>query len=123
MTGKHEAKTKSKRKGLMSRPISHLSSLGFTNRFGVYILLFLAAGLLGGFYLARESIQHQYIGALACWTAVFAPIGTAASVVLSKIVDKSKAENTSADGEGIKYAVAKAAGFMQDMGSDESPAI
>lgn len=119
MVGKHEAKTKKKRKGVFS----HLSSLGFTNRLAIYILLFLAAGLLGGFYLALKSIQCQYTGALACWTVVFTPIGTAVSIVLSKIVNKSAAENTGADGEGIKYAAAKAAGFMQYEGTDDSPAI
>lgn len=106
------------RKGLFH----HLVNLGFTNRLALYIILFLAAGLAGGFYLALKSIQYNYAGALACWTIVFTPIGTAASIVLSQIVRKSTIENSSADGEGIKYAAAKANGFVQ-IGSDDSPGI
>lgn len=86
-------------------------------------MLFLAVGLAGGFVLALASIRYQYTGALACWTVVFTPIGTALSVVLARIVDKSRAENTGADGEGIKYAAAKASGFVQDTEFEESPAI
>ena len=91
--------------------IDHLAGLGFTNRLALYI--------------ARESIQTGYTGALMCWTVVFTPIGTAASLVLGKIVTKSTIENCGADGEGIKYAAAKAAGFTtaNQEGSEESPAI
>lgn len=102
--------------------MKHLASLGFTNRLAIYILLFLAAGLAGGFYLALRSIITGYTGALMCWTVVFTPIGTACSIVLSKIVHKSEVENSSADGEGIKYATAKANNFgaAEDI---NSPAI
>jgi hypothetical protein len=114
---------KRKRRKQRQTVFQHLSSLGFTNRLAIYILLFLAVGLIGGFYLAIKSIQNQYTGALACWTVVFTPIGTAVSIVLSKIVNKSAAENTGADGEGIKYAAARAAGFMQSEEDIDSPAI
>lgn len=102
--------------------LKHLASLGFTNRLAIYIVLFLAAGLAGGFYLALRSIATGYTGALMCWTVVFTPIGTAASIVLSQIVRKSTIENTSAEGEGIKYAAAKANNFgvAEDI---SSPAI
>ena len=73
--------------------IKHLASLGFTNRLAVYILLFLTAGLAGGFYLAMESIRYAYTGALACWTIVFTPIGTAVSIAISRVVDKNKARS------------------------------
>ena len=43
------------------------------------------------------------MGSLLCWTVVFTPIGTAASIALSHVVDKSKAENTVG---GIKYDLA-----------------
>lgn len=89
-------------------------------------MVFLAAGLAGGFYLAVKSIATGYTGALTCWTVVFTPIGTACSIVLARIVDKSRAENTSADGEGIKYAAAKANRFVantSDFGSVDSPSI
>lgn len=107
---------------ILNTIMKHLASLGFTNRLAIYILLFLAAGLAGGFYLALRSIITGYTGALMCWTVVFTPIGTACSIVLSKIVHKSEVENSSADGEGIKYAMAKANNFAaaEDM---NSPAI
>ena len=89
-------------------------------------MFLLLLGLAGGFILAVLSIKYQYTGALACWTVVFTPIGTAISIVLVRIVDKSRAENTGADGEGIKYAAAKASNFVQTQepeGSIDSPAI
>lgn len=103
-----------------------LEFLGFTNLLAVFLVLLLLLGLAGGFILAVLSIKYQYTGALACWTVVFTPIGTAISIVLVRIVDKSKAENTGADGEGIKYAAAKASNFQQPgavTGSENSPGI
>lgn len=88
-----------------------------------YLMLFLATGLVGGFILAWRSIEFQYMGALACFTVVFTPVGTAIGIVLNSIVHKSDHENTGADGEGIKFAAAKAAGFVQDDMVDDSPTI
>lgn len=118
-TGKRVAPTKSRFLVLLER-------LGFTNCLAVLLVFLLLIGLVGGFILAVMSIKYQYTGALACWTVVFTPIGTAISIVLVRIVDKSRAENTSADGEGIKYAAAKAVQFtpkQETEGSLESPAI
>ena len=99
-------------------------ALGFTNVLALLIMAFLSAGLVGGFYLALKSIEYQYMGALACYTAVFAPIGTAASIVLKGIVHKSEVENSGADGEGIKFAAAKATQFADmDVAFEESPEI
>ena len=92
-----------KRAKKKSRLLTHLATIGFSNRLAVYILLFLAAGLAGGFYLARMCINAEYTGPLLCWTVVFTPLGTAVSIALGKIVDKSRAENTEG---GIKYAAA-----------------
>jgi hypothetical protein len=78
---------------------------GFTNRLAIILVIFLAVGLAGGFYLALKSIAAQYSGSLLCWTVVFTPIGTAIGLVLGKIVDKSKAENTQG---GIVYESQKA---------------
>lgn len=103
--------------------VRHCKNLGFTNRLGIYIMLFLAAGMIGGFYLAIKSISQNYTGALMCWTVVFTPIGTAVSIVLGKIVNKSMAENTGSDGEGIKYAAAKANNFGLDKKYINSPPI
>ena len=88
-------------------------------------MMFLAIGLAGGFYLAIKSIATGYSGSLLCWTVVFTPIGTACSVVLSRIVDKSRAENTGGNGDGIKYAQAKANNFVDttDGDSQNSPPI
>ena len=69
-------------------------------------------------------IRYQYTGALACYTVVFTPIGTALSIVLARVVDKNRAENTSASGDGVVYAAAQAAGFiLNDTGSENSPGI
>jgi len=98
------------------------TNIGFTNRLAIYLLIFLAAGLAGGFYLALKSIQYQYTGALMCWTVVFTPIGTAVGLVIGKVVDKSKAENTGNNGDEIVFATAQASGFIQD-NCDDSPPI
>ncbi len=88
------------------------------------LVLFLLAGLAGGFYLALKSIEYQYTGALACFTVVFTPIGTAIGIVLNSIVHKSETENRGANGEGIKFAAAQAAGFVQaDDVVEDSPEI
>lgn len=100
------------------------NKLGFTNKLAIYIVLMLAAGLLGGFYLAVLSIESSYTGALACYTVVFTPIGTACSIVLARVVDKSRDENTGPNGEGIKYAAAAAMNFQEsDEWSVNSPPI
>lgn len=86
--------------------------LGFTNTLALLLVLLLFLGLAGGFLLAVMSIRHGYTGALACYTVVFTPIGTALSVVLARVVDKNRAENTGADGKGVVFAKAEAAGFQ-----------
>lgn len=103
--------------------INHFKKLGFTNRLAIYIMVFLALGLAGGFYLAVRSIEYDFTGSLLCWTVVFTPIGTACSIVLSRIVDKSRDENTSSTGEGIRYAIAKAKNFVEDNYDVNSPPI
>ena len=89
----------------------------------VTTVLLLIFGLAGGFLLAVWSIREKYTGSLLCWTVVFTPIGTALSIVLARIVDKNRDENTGADGEGVKYAAAKAAAFQQPVESVDSPPI
>lgn len=117
-------KTQNKRKRSRKKQRAKRPRLGFSNRLALYVLLFLAAGLAGGFILAALSIKYQYTGALMCWTVVFTPIGTAVSIIPHFVVHKSTVENSGADGEGIKYAAAKAMGFMKNEdGTDESPAI
>lgn len=108
-----------------AKPRKKKSRVGFSNRYSVYVLLFLAAGLAGGFFLAILSIKYQYTGPLMCWTVVFTSIGTAVSIIPHFVVHKSTVENSGADGEGIKFAAAKARNFVEDAveGSEESPAI
>lgn len=125
VTIKIERKNKTKAKHLRATP-GLFARLGFTNCLAVLLVLLLLFGLVGGFALAVLSIKYQYTGALACWTVVFTPIGTAVSIVLVRIVDKSRAENTGADGDGIKYAAAKANRFVantSDLRSVDSPSI
>ena len=112
MKGKRERP----KKGLLRR-------LGFTNTLALLLVLLLSCGLAGGFLLAVMSIRHSYTGALACYTVVFTPIGTALGVVLGKIVDKSRAENTGPDGTGVVFAAAEADGFTGSDHSVDSPPI
>ena len=99
--------------------------IGFTNSMAVYILFLLTIGLLMGFILAWKSINTQYMGALACFTVCFTPIGTACSIVLGKVVQKNKSENMGSDGTGITFAAAQANNFKTDTDQlfDNSPAI
>ena len=97
--------------------------LGFTNTLALLLVLLLSCGLAGGFLLAVLSIRHSYTGALACYTVVFTPIGTALGVVLGKIVDKSRAENTGPDGKGVVFAAAEADGFAGGGYNADSPPI
>lgn len=103
----------------MKAAVKRKHKIGFTNKLAIYILLFLAAGLIGGFVLAWRSITFGYTGALACWSICFTPIGTATSIVLSRIVDKSRAENTAGNGDGITFAAAQANGFTQEAEENE----
>ncbi len=102
-----------KREAAAPEPKPEKKRMGNTDRLAWALVALLAAGLAGGFVLAVMSIRHQYTGALVCWTAAFAPIGTAVSVVLCRVVDKSRAENTGPNGEGVKYAAAEASGFQE----------
>lgn len=102
--------------------IKLISRLGVTNCLAIYILLLITAGLAGGFVLAWRSITHGYLGALACYTAALAPIGTALGIVLGKVVDKNRAENVNGE-MGIVFASAQAKDFNRADDSANSPAI
>ena len=91
----------------------HHHHIGTTDLLGYFLVLLLAAGLLGGFYLALKSIVYNYTGQLLCYTVVFTPLGTAIAIVLGKIVDKNRDENTGPNGEGIKYSTAQANHFVE----------
>lgn len=91
-----------------------MKNIGFTNRLAIYLVLFLAFGLFGGLYLALLSIKYNYTGQLLCWTVTFTPLSTCLSIVLGKVVDKNRDENTGGNGDGITFAVAKANHFITD---------
>lgn len=104
----------------MARILRHLKKLGFTNRLALVLVALLCAMVYGGYKLAVLSIRTDYMGALACYTVLATPVGTALSIVLGKTVDKSKAENTNGR-VGIKFAAAEAAGFRTE--DENSPPI
>lgn len=106
MTRAPKKKTKRRKPKKPNKFLEHMKSIGATNRLAVYLVIMLLFGLVMGFILAVMSIHSDYAGSLICFTVVFTPMGTAISIVLNSIVNKSKAENTGADGEGIKYALA-----------------
>ena len=60
--------------------------MGNTDRLGYILVFILTLGLAGGFVLAVLSIKYQYTGALACWTVVFTPIGTAEALEAGKSI-------------------------------------
>lgn len=128
MSGKRVAPRSYKVKIKAGKPVAakdkkKRKSLGFTNRLALLIMLLLAAGMFGGFVLAWRSISYGYTGALVCFTVAFTPLGTAISIVLGLIVNKSKAENTGANGEGIVYAKAMANNFADEESEEDDPAI
>ena len=94
--------------------------LGFTDTLAIYLVLLLTLTLGLGFYLALESIRAQYTGALICWSCVIGPLDACLGVVLVRVVDKSRAENTGADGNGISYALAMAEAEGKKYGNSEA---
>ena len=94
--------------------------IGFTNTLAIYLVLLLTLTLGLGFYLALESIRAQYTGALICWSCVIGPLDACLGVVLVRVVDKSRAENTGADGNGISYALAMAEAESKKYGNSEA---
>ena len=94
----------------MGQRVKRAGRIGTTDKLAISIVIMLACGLLMSFFLSVYSIKNNYTGPLYCWSAIFAPIGTAASIVLAKVIDKNKAENT-CNGKGIKYASAEAQNF------------
>lgn len=93
--------------------------LGFTNTLAIYLILLLTLTLGLGFYLALESIKAQYTGALICWSCVVGPLDACLGIVLVRVVDKSRAENTS-NGTGVSYALAMAETEAKKYGNSEA---
>lgn len=68
--------------------------IGFTDTLAVFCVGLLAVGLMMAYKLGVMSIEADYMGALACFTVVFTPIGTMLGITLTAVVNKNKAENT-----------------------------
>ena len=98
-------------------------SIGFTNCFAICIMCVILMTIIMGFFLALKSIQYNYVGPLICFTATIAPLDTALSIVLGKVVDKNKAENIGGNGDGITFAAAQASNFVQTDFDVNSPMI
>ena len=123
--GKHLDKTDAKSAidaAKLEKKIRKLTrrKIGFTNTLAIYLVLLLTFSLALGFYLALESIRAQYTGALICWSCVIGPLDACLGVVLVRVVDKSRAENTGADGNGISYALAMAEAESKKYGNSEA---
>jgi len=98
---------------------NHVKNIGFTNRLAIYLILLLTFGLAGGLYLALLSIEYNYTGQLLCWTVTFTPLSTCLSIVLGKVVDKNRDENTGGNGDGITFAAAQANNFLHNIDMSE----
>lgn len=83
------------------------NGIGFTNKMCIGLVFIMFVGLCMGFALAVYSVKEQYTGALECFTIAFTPMGVGINIVLTRAVVKSDHENTSAEGEGIKYGKAR----------------
>lgn len=75
---------------------------GFTDNLALFCVALLTIGLFMAYRLAVKSIDADYGGALACFTVVFTPIGTALGITLTAIVNKNRAENTTGGINAIK---------------------
>lgn len=77
--------------------------MGNTDKMAWSLVGIMCFTILMSFILSIYSIHEQYLGALACWTACISPLDAVLGIVLRQVVCKNTQENTSADGEGIKY--------------------
>lgn len=109
-------------KRVASKQSEKKKKIGFTDKLSLYILCTIFITILMGFFLALKSIEYNYVGSLICFTAAIAPLDSALAFVLSRVVDKNKAENTAGNGDGIKFAAAQATRFAND-NDINSPAI
>lgn len=80
-----------------------MKRIGFTNTMAVYILVLLTVCIFMSYDLGVKSVEAEYMGVLACWTACFTPLGLGLDIVLNSVVKKSQAENTAHNGDGIVY--------------------
>jgi len=92
----------------------------FSKRLIADIRWLLWAVTLGGLLLAAYCIYRDYAGALPWLSAMVGLPWTAHGVVCSCYLSMAKSDHRRG---GITYESAKAAGFGQDSGSENSPAI
>ena len=74
---------------------------GFTDSLACFCLLVMTIGLFMAYNLGKMSIEADYMGALACFTVVFTPIGTTLGITLTAVVNKNRAENASPAGINV----------------------
>ncbi|AXF52056.1 MAG: hypothetical protein [Podoviridae sp. ctbd591] len=77
---------------------------GFTNKLCVLLAFLLVLDTILSFIMGIYSIRKEYMGALPFFTVCVTPVNAGIALVLNSGVNKSKAENTGANGEGINYA-------------------
>lgn len=77
---------------------------GFTNKLCVLLAALLVMDTILSFIMGMYSIHNEYTGALPFFTVCVTPVNAGIAFVLNSSVNKSKAENTGPNGEGINYA-------------------
>jgi len=92
----------------------------FSKRLIADIRLLLWVVTLGGLALAAYCIHEDYVGALPWLSAMVGLPWTAHGVVCSFYLNMAKSDHKAG---GITFESAKASGFGQGAGSDNSPVI
>lgn len=123
MVGARKTTTQLDRKDRKKLKSCQKQKLEFSKKLISDIRWLLWAVTLGGLALAAFCIYRGYVGSLPWISTLVGLPWTAHGVVCSFYLNMAKSDHSGADGEGITYAAAKAAGFIQDTEFEESPAI
>lgn len=117
MTSKNE-RTRKKRRVRRTEKIEFSKKLISDIRWLLWVVT------LGGIILAAFCIYKGYTGSLPWLSAMVGLPWSSHGVVCSFYLNMAKSDHKGADGEGVTYAAAKAAGFTQDgSGVEDSPKI
>lgn len=99
---------------------SDTEKLDFSKRLVMDIRALLWIVTVGGLILSAYCIHKDYTGALPWLTAMVGLPWTAHGVVCSFYLNLAKSDHS---GGGITFEAAKATGFTQNTGSENSPSI
>lgn len=88
--------------------------LGFSKKLINDVRVLLWVITLGGLALAFYCVYNRYTSSLPWITSMVGLPWTAHATICAFYLNKSKAENTAADGTGIVFATAQANQFMQE---------